>query len=86
MQYIIIVVKDRVADTYGMPMCVPSVGQGIRSFTDEVNRVDATNLLNKHPGDFDLYQIGSYDDATAMITQDSIPKQLILGKDCVIKG
>jgi hypothetical protein len=80
MKQIICTVYDRAAETYGRPMFVPSIGVAIRSFTDEVNRNHADNQLFNHPDDFDLYELGEYDDQTSRITTLDIPKVLILGK------
>ena len=80
--FVMVSVQDRVADTYGPPFFLPHVGVAVRQFTDEINREDANNMLFKHPEDFDLFQLGTYDDSVGMVTQDSIPRQLVLGKDC----
>jgi hypothetical protein len=80
MKQIICTVYDRAAETYGRPMFVPSIGVAIRSFTDEVNRSHADNQLFNHPDDFDLYELGEYDDQTSRITTLDLPKVLILGK------
>jgi hypothetical protein len=80
MKQIICTVYDRAAETYGRPMFVPSIGVAIRSFTDEVNRNHADNQLFNHPDDFDLYELGEYDDQTSRITSLELPKVLILGK------
>lgn len=79
---IMVSIRDRVADTYQPPFCVPAIGLAVRTFTDELNRAAADNLLYRHPDDFDLFQLGTYDDATGMVTQDSIPRQIVLGRDC----
>lgn len=84
--FVMVAVRDRVADVFNTPYSVPHVGMAVRSFSDEVNRADEANMLYKHPDDFDLYQIGTYDDSTAMITQDVQPRQLVLGRDCKAKG
>jgi hypothetical protein len=73
-------VKDRAADAYGRPLFVPSVGLAIRSFTDEVNREAADNQMHNHPDDFDLYELGTFDDNTGIIECHATPKQLALGK------
>lgn len=48
-------------------------GQAIRSFSDEVSRPDS--MLNKHPEDFKLFRIGSFDPVTGMVESE---------KDCVL--
>lgn len=80
MKQIICTVYDRAAETYARPMFVPSIGVAIRSFTDEVNRNDPNNQLFNHADDFDLYELGEYDDQTSRIIMLDLPKVLILGK------
>jgi len=84
MKQIICTVKDRAADAYGRPMFVPSAGVAIRSFSDEINRNNADNQLYNHPDDFDLYELGEFDDNTGLFTLHEQPKLLSLGKQVKI--
>jgi hypothetical protein len=84
MKQIICTVKDRAADAYGRPMFVPSAGVAIRSFSDEINRNNAENQLYNHPDDFDLYELGEFDDNTAVFSLHDQPKLLSLGKQVKI--
>ena len=84
MKQIICTVKDRAADAYGRPMFVPSAGVAIRSFSDEINRNNADNQLYNHPDDFDLYELGEFDDNTGIFTLHEQPKLLSLGKQVKI--
>jgi hypothetical protein len=77
---IICAVKDRAADAFGRPLFVPSIGLAVRSFSDEVNRSDPENQMFNHSDDFDLYEIGVYDDNTGIIQCHPQPRQLALGK------
>lgn len=77
---IICSVKDRAADAFGRPLFVPSVGLAIRSFSDEVNRQADDNQMYHHSDDFDLFELGIFDDSTGIIECHPIPKQLALGK------
>jgi hypothetical protein len=77
---IICSVKDRAADAYGRPLFVPSVGLAIRSFSDEINRSADDNQMFHHSDDFDLYELGTFDDSTGIIECHVTPKQLALGK------
>lgn len=77
-------VKDRAADAFGRPMFVPSTGVAIRSFSDEINRNNADNQLYNHPDDFDLYELGQFDDNTGIFTLHEQPKLLSLGKQVKI--
>jgi hypothetical protein len=84
MKQIICTVKDRAADAYGRPMFVPSVGVAIRSFSDEINRNNADNQLFNHPDDFDLYELGEFDDNSGLFALHEQPKLLSLGKQVKI--
>lgn len=80
MKMIVVSIKDRAADAFGRPFYVPSVGVAIRSFQDEVNRASEDNQMYQHPDDFDLYELGSFDDSTGTFVLDESPKLLTLGK------
>jgi hypothetical protein len=73
-------VKDRAADAFGRPLFVPSVGLAIRSFSDEVNRQADDNQMYHHSDDFDLFELGTFDDCTGIIECHPQPKLLTLGK------
>ena len=73
-------VKDRAADAYGRPMFVPSTGVAIRSFSDEINRAAEDNQMYNHADDFDLYELGEFDDNTGLFSLHDQPKLLTLGK------
>lgn len=81
MKRFVLSVRDRAADTFGQPFFVASIGQGIRSFTDEVNRQAADNVLANHPEDFDLYVLAEFDDASGVFTNEERPRQVAIGKD-----
>ncbi|UOK21029.1 nonstructural protein [Chifec microvirus UA13_14] len=82
MVYKIIAVRDRAVDAFGVPVFVANLGGAIRSFGDEVKRVDPNNNMNKHPDDYDLYHIGEYDDSTAEFSAIR-PTMIAVGKDYV---
>ncbi|AXH77395.1 MAG: nonstructural protein [Microviridae sp.] len=81
MRHFVVSVRDSAADVYNRPFFVPHRNVAVRDFTDEVNREDPTNPLNKHPGDFDLYLLGEFDDNTGLIHQEPTPTGLVRGKD-----
>lgn len=80
MKMIVCSIKDRAADAFGRPFYVPAVGVAIRSFQDEVNRSDAESQIYQHPEDFDLFELGEFDDATGLFLLFDNPKLLMLGK------
>lgn len=79
MKISIVVVKDNVANVYGNPMFVANIGSAIRSFGDECNRQDPNNIMNKHPHNFELYELGWYGDGDAHFELLSQPKQIAHG-------
>lgn len=83
---IIMSVRDRVADVFGQPFYVVSRGSAIRGFADEINRVDGANQLNKHPDDFDLYELGTFSDGDAVFMLHDKPQQVAIGKDMVVRN
>jgi hypothetical protein len=82
MKYAVCAVKDRAVNAYNRPIYVPTVGVAIRSFTDEVNRQDSE--LQNHPEDYDLYEIGQWDDETAIYTPLETPRVITRAQDIVI--
>lgn len=83
MKYAVCAVKDRAVNAYNRPIYVPTVGVAIRSFTDEVNRKDSE--LQNHPEDYDLYEIGQWDDETAIYISLEAPRVITRAQDIVIK-
>ena len=80
MQLVIVAVKDRAADAFMRPFFVPTPAMAVRSFMDEVQRDAADNQLFHHSDDFDLYEIGIFDDSNGRIVSHEDMKVLMLGK------
>lgn len=80
MKYVVCSVFDKAAAAYGRPFFVGAIGQAIRGFQDEVNRNAEDNPVNKHPDDFDLYYVGTFDDSTGgFVNVEPAPEQLATG-------
>lgn len=75
-------IKDIAADAFGRPFFVQTRALAVRSFSDEVNRKADDNMMNKHPSDFALYEIGLFDDSKGTITS-SQPELVMLANQCV---
>lgn len=82
MKYLVLAVRDRSAECFGQPIFAVSRGGAIRSFGDEVNRASDNNMYNKHPEDFDLFELGTFDDSTGMFDV-GVPQQIAVGKNLV---
>lgn len=85
MKLVIVAIRDRAVNAFGMPNFVPALGGAMRSFADEVNRKDSEgrNQLSAHPEDFDLFELGTYDDQEAVFELLERPRQVAVGKDLV---
>lgn len=76
--------RDTAAQTFGAPVFVAHTNVALRSFMDEVNRAPAPgdqNDLFTHSDDFEIYHLGSYDDATGRFDLFGDPKLLARAKD-----
>lgn len=63
------VLYDSKSETYTAPTLNPARGQALRSFSDAVNDVsNKNNVLASHPEDFTLFEIGTYDISTGVIS------------------
>jgi hypothetical protein len=80
MKYLAVSIRDRAGDVFSAPAFVTSIGVAKRSFSDEINRKAENNQLNSHPEDFDLYEVGSFDDQGGQL-EPCVPRQLAIGKD-----
>jgi hypothetical protein len=80
MKMLVCTIKDRAAEAYGRPFFLPAAGVAIRSFQDEVNRRAEDNQVYQHPDDFDLYELGQFDDFSGKFELHDAPKLLALGK------
>lgn len=84
MKQAVVAVFDRAAQLFGRPFFVAAKGQAIRSFTDEINRKDGERSeFSKHPQDFDLFLLSTYDDEQGSFTPEQ--QLLVRGVDVLIK-
>lgn len=58
------VLYDKVSEMYLQPMFLPNLGVCMRSLRDEISRGGDGNNLANHPGDYELCELGSYDQET----------------------
>lgn len=79
MTYKVLAVRDERTESFGIPIFVRHVGEGTRSFIDEVNREDSQ--FAKHPEDFALYLVGTYGEETGLLVPCSVPERLVMARD-----
>lgn len=63
MKLFLVGVKDRKAGVFTAPQAVVRLEAALRGFADEVNNPrNGENMWYRHPEDFELYHVGSFDD------------------------
>lgn len=67
-------VYDSKAAVYGQPNFLLNRGTALRAWQDACN--DAQSNVGKHPADFTMFEIGSWDDETGQITMHAAPISL----------
>lgn len=81
-------VFDRASQLFGQPIVVPSTGVAIRSFQDEVTRKAEDNAMAKHPDDYELFHLGTYDDERGTfepLSEVTGPVRLVRAKDVIVQ-
>lgn len=79
MVLIMVAVRDSAVDAFMRPFFVPTTGFAVRSFQDEVKNPESP--MAKHPGDFALYELGTFDEDTGRCNNLSAPRQLVRAVD-----
>jgi hypothetical protein len=77
----LITVHDARAEMYFSPSTQPSRGHAIRSFADSAN--DRESPIGKHPEDYYLVELGTWNDRTGVIELHSVPEVLSSAIDLV---
>lgn len=83
MKLIVAAIFDRGVASFGRPFFVPHINAAMRAFTDEVN--NSQSDLFKHPEDYDLYELGEFDDSSGKFVLVENPKFLVSALS-LIKG
>lgn len=79
MTYKVMAIRDLKVNIFNMPWFALSIGQAIRNFGDLVQ--DPQSAQNKHPEDYNLYQLGEFDDETGAFQNLVAPTHVASGKD-----
>lgn len=75
MQLKVFAIRDTKSEMYGQPFFQHSAGEAERSFKTLVN--DEKSLQNKYPEDYDLYELGTYDDTVGKIIGHDTPHHVV---------
>lgn len=73
-------IRDSAMDAYARPFFVPSVAMAARGFRDEANRAEGE--ICKHPEDYELFELGEFDEDTGRFTNLDVPRSVVRGVDC----
>lgn len=64
-------VFDAKAEAYMRPFFAEAIGMAVRSFADAV--ADESSPMGKHPEDYTLFKVGSFDQLSGLFEQDQVP-------------
>jgi len=67
-------IRDNKVGTYNNPFCASHLAQVTRDLTEVAN--DPKSMLCKHPQDFELYELGTFDSNTGAIDTEIKPRFL----------
>ena len=81
MQLVMCSIRDIVVGAFNRPYFLVSRGQAIRSFQDEVMRSSEDNPMYKHPADYELYELGKFDDQSGGFEVYAQPELIARGSD-----
>lgn len=75
----IVAVYDQAIEAFGRPIFVRSLGEAERSFRDEINNADSP--MYKHPEDYSLYSLGTFNEDTGTIDGLEKPQRILTGNN-----
>lgn len=68
-------IRDTKSGHFGKPIVAPHQAPLIREFTEAVN--DPKTIYSKFPADFDLYEVGDFDQNTGLLIPLKNPNHII---------
>lgn len=74
---------DAAVNAFMPPFQSRADGEALRQFTDAMN--DEKSHFNRHPHDYTLFYIASFDDESATFELPTAPRRLISGTEVLIK-
>lgn len=81
MKIAVVAILDIKAGTFMQPNFVISDAFAVRAFADEVNGDKTKSMIAKHPEDFALHRLSTFDDQTGKFEEDV--RLLARGVECV---
>lgn len=75
---------DSAVGAFNQPFFARSIGEAIRSFQDACN--DPKSPFYSHSGDFSLFMLGYFDDASGMFDLPKAPEQVTSAREMIMKN
>lgn len=69
MKLYVFAILDEKANVFGTPWTMNTKAEAIRAFSDLAENKETT--VGRHPGDFQLYELGSFDNETGQLRETS---------------
>lgn len=79
MKHVVAAVRDSAADCFQRPVFVATPAVALRAFGDECLNKDSP--MSVHPEHYELFELGSYDDATGKFEMLDSPRSLARAVD-----
>jgi len=70
-------IQDTIAGTFNNPFVMMNDGMAKRAFQQLTD--DPQSSINKAPGDYKLFKLGTFDDNSGLLTPEKTPKYLATG-------
>lgn len=77
-------VRDTAVGEFLLPWYFKNHGAAVRALGDSVNKPSEDNQFFQHPEHFQLYQVGSYDQETGVIT--SMAPEFVVDCQSLVKS
>lgn len=79
MKMVIASIRDAKSEVFAQPWFTATAAAAVRSFSDIVNDPTNNSMISKHPEDFQLYELGTFDDQEGKLDVHALPKILVAG-------
>lgn len=77
---------DRASESFSPPFAAPHAGVAIRGFSDAIGNVQRNTDISNHPDDYDLFEIGTFDNETGRLEPHIEGKKLLVqGKQVALQ-
>lgn len=79
---VVTAVRDAAMAMFHRPMFTPTVAVAVRAVADEANRKVGENPLSAHPEDYELFELGFYDEDSGLF-ETGVPKSVCQVKNLI---